>query len=494
MAVRIDNPVRSAGVATACMVCALGMLVLSFQLAPREGDIDDFVQEWTSARNHLHGRAVYEDLHLSVEREFGPELADILPNQYNGHPPVGILAAVPLGSLPYRTAHLVWNVLSLTALAIALWLILGRVGLGLPASAWAFVGAVLLWSTPLARQVVAGQPNLILLMLIAAGWAAMRHRRDGLAGVFLGTAAAFKLFPAFLFLYPLLQRRWRVIVAGGAAFLALNVVAASVLGPNVFFDFVTLVLPDLRKSQDWWLNFSLTGFSRKLFYVTSGHSVALWQNRIVCYTLIGVGTLAVIAAAAWKVRFAARQTALAAEADGRPDAELPQDVAFATCMLANLLVSPITWDHYFVLLLLPILIFWKSTTSIGQRAFLLTCSLLLAINVQWIWNPMIVGEHELAYLWGGAQSVATPLQAITLLSYPFYTMLALFVFGLTRSGRAVETSSSGAARHPHSHNNGKTVRKSRNASFQRPERSDNRQPPQRQPNSVASPSQAQTSE
>ena len=449
MARRLHNLLFAAFVTLAWAACAFGLIVLSVHVIPSEGQIDDFVQEWTSARNHLHDRPVYENLHISVGRDFGPDFASVLPNQYNGHPPVGVLLALPLGSLNYQTAHVVWNLTSLAALLAALWIILGRAGLNLPTSAWAFVGALLLWSTPLARQFIAGQPNLILLLLITGGWAAMRHQRDTVAGMLLGAAAALKLFPAFLFLYPLVLRRWRTIAIGGGMFLALNAITAAVLGVEAFHDFITLVLPDLRKSQDWWLNFSVTGYFRKLFYVTSGHSLPLWQNPMLCYLLIGSTTLGVTIAAGWKVRSAAAQAGkepLKAEQlpnqDDRQAPHLILDVAFAVCLIANLLVSPITWDHYFILLLLPILIFWRAAATVGQRAFLLVCVLLLSINVLWIWDPLIAGDHELAYLSGGEPSIATPLQAITLLSYPFYTLSVLFLFGLTLSTRPVDTTSS----------------------------------------------------
>lgn len=57
-------------------------------------------------------------------------------------------------------------------------------------------------------------------------------------------------------------------------------------------------------------------------------------------------------------------------------------------------------------------------------------TVILSLNVSWIWNPLIAGDHELAYLWGGEPSVATAWETVTLLSYPFYTLLGLFVLSL----------------------------------------------------------------
>ena len=93
------------------------------------------------------------------------------------------------------------------------------------------------------------------------------------------------------------------------------------------------------------------------------------------------------------------------------------------------LVSPIAWDHYFLLLLLPLAFLWRYLPATGLRV-LVTCFaiILLTVNPKWVWDATIPGDGELAVGRGVVASVATPLHAVTALSYQFYTLLALFLF------------------------------------------------------------------
>lgn len=426
---------RNLLIALAWVLLAFGLLVQAFRMKPKPHAIGDFVQEWTSARNHFRGEAVYADLRPALKREGDFRGVDSLPITYNAHPPVAVLMTLPLGHLGYSRAHFTWNCISLTAGAFALWLVLGRFGLRMPSEAWAFVGAILMFSTPFARHFVEGQLNLVLLVLIVAGWCAMRHRKDSAAGLFLGTAAAMKLFPAFLFLFPLMRRRWRVISVGGATFFAWHIAAWVVLGGDALRDYATVVIPALGEFQDWWSNASILGYFRRLTHVTSGHNVPFVNSAILCYSLVGLSIVAVSGSTAYLIH---RRGAMGDGAELRSltltarREELLQrvDLPFSACIVANLLVSPITWDHYFLLLILPILVLWAASRRWWQRGLLLAIAVILSLNVSWIWDPLIAGDHELAYLWGGEPSVATPWETVTLLSYQFYTLLALLVLSL----------------------------------------------------------------
>ncbi|QEH38677.1 hypothetical protein OJF2_72830 [Aquisphaera giovannonii] len=63
-----------------------------------------------------------------------------------------------------------------------------------------------------------GQPNLALLTLLLGAFACLRHRREGLAGLLVATAAAIKAFPILALGYLIYRRMWR---ASAATVLAL---------------------------------------------------------------------------------------------------------------------------------------------------------------------------------------------------------------------------------------------------------------------------------
>lgn len=173
------------------------------------------------------------------------------------------------------------------------------------------------------------------------------------------------------------------------------------------------------------------GYFRRLTFPTSGHNVGFANNAYLCYSLIAGSIVLVTLLAAKQCRPVA--------GDSRDERNVI-DRSFATCVIANLLVSPITWDHYFLLLSLPTLILWHSAECVRVRVILLSMIAIMAANPSWIWNPLIAGDHELAALWGGEPSVATAWQTVSLIAYPCYTLVALFVFTLL-SGRANSISS-----------------------------------------------------
>src|SRR5208282_1800478 len=100
-----------------------------------------------------------------------------------------------------------------------------------------------------------------------------------------------------------------------------------------------------------------------------------------------------------------------------------RDLGFASTVTAMLLVSPITWDHYLVLLFLPLAILWVQLPRVGMARLLLW----IAAAVCWLFPSffwylfMRVDPRTKAWL----TRVATPGEAITTLSIQFYALLVL---------------------------------------------------------------------
>jgi hypothetical protein len=78
-----------------------------------------------------------------------------------------------------------------------------------------------------------GQPNLLLLAFILAGFVAIEAERKELGGALLGFAAAIKVFPAAILFYLLARRQWRAATSMVVALAIFSVaVPALVLGPH----------------------------------------------------------------------------------------------------------------------------------------------------------------------------------------------------------------------------------------------------------------------
>ncbi len=381
----------------------------------RTTNLRDFVQEWASACNYREGRPVYEPQEIRLAHHMGYRRR---PNQVflerNLHPPTSILLVIPLSRLSYPDALLTWNVLSLLPLGISLYL--AARGLGIRLTPWSALPlyVLLLVCKPLRQQLLQGQLNLVLLVLIVGVWWADRTGRPVWAGILLGAATAIKLFPGFLFLYFVLQRRWRAVAAGAASIVVLTMWTVAVLGIESYRDYIVDVIPTLGSWRSWWPNVSLLGFWSKLFDPNSnvGTTIPLVRSPL----LARAGTWISCALAVVAVVVVVRRARSRSE----------RDHAFATCITAMLLVSPIVWDHYFLLLLLPIALLWTSLPISGPARWDFRLILFILWMPSSLWWKIFLGADRTTW----THSTALPWQTLTALSFQTYALLGLFVLGL----------------------------------------------------------------
>lgn len=390
-------------------------------LRPATGHLNDFFQDWASARFHLDGIPVYGNqeeavrryLDLTVKREKGD-----LFLEKNAHPPTSILLFLPFAFLDYYTACLVWNLLSLATLPLSFWLICRQLRFTIPAWVVIPLTALFLVCGPLREQNAYGQFNLVLLLLLAGGWAAERSGHPLLGGALLGVATALKLFPGILFLPYLLRGHWRVLIGGAIAGAALTGLALAVLGVTAFEDYIQDVMPYVAGLRDSWLNASLPGFFTKLFDRLRGGTTPLLHSPMLAKALTIASTLLVLV----------MLTAISLRARSRT----AFDYAFSTTLVAMLLVSPVTWPHYFLLLLLPALLLWRDLPADGwSRPVFYAGLVCLWISPLWYWKPMVGAT---AQTWHRMR--AEPWQTLTALSFITYGLIALFVVSVWAAWRA----------------------------------------------------------
>lgn len=383
----------------------------------------DFCRNWIAARYILEGRPVYSDQEPGIGRYLGyrsdPDSVGVTKLT---HPPPAALLAVPFASLDYPDATLAWNVVSLFALAVSLWLIGRNLAIGF--SCWAILPltTLILLCNPLRQQLQEGQLNLLLLVLLIGAWVAARSGRLWWAGGLVGAATAIKLFPGFVLLHFLVRREWKALAAGVASFAIITALTMLIVGPEAYRTYVTDVLPLLAGDRANWLNSSLVGFWSKLFDPGNTRDarfvVPLWRNLWVAQIgiVISVGvTLVLWARHVWSAR-------------SREEC----DRAFGQTLTTMLLVSPVVWDHYFLLLALPIALTWLALPdSPWIKAWLLVTLVALWIDQSALWVAAIPGTSPNTW----SKGVASPMDTLTVLSFQFYSLLSLFILGLIVPGQ-----------------------------------------------------------
>ena len=176
-------------------------------------------------------------------------------------------------------------------------------------------------SWPLAYSLKLGQVGPILFLLFAAGW---RWRdRQGPLGISMALGTIVKVQPVLLFGWALLTRRWWAIVVGLAVLAGSAFAVTAVAGVGMWTEYAAL-LGRVSSSVSTPHNFAPGAIAYQLGVPESAARAIQW-----------ISTLAALGIAAWAAL--------------RRDAE----VGYLTMVTASQLVSPLLWDHYAMLLLLP---------------------------------------------------------------------------------------------------------------------------------------------
>jgi alpha-1,2-mannosyltransferase len=177
----------------------------------------DFKCYFVASRCRLAGENMYDFQQMTHEGDSRPDTVGTLyPYLY---PPTLAMLLTPLAKLHLWWASFLWHLFSvgLTILAALLGIKLCRAAVPLNptgASAEFFLPAVavgLLFLLPFPMQFEWGQVNvLVAVLILLALLQSYAHRRDHAAGALLACAAFIKFTPAYLLLYFLCQRRWKV--------------------------------------------------------------------------------------------------------------------------------------------------------------------------------------------------------------------------------------------------------------------------------------------
>jgi hypothetical protein len=231
------------------------------------------------------------------------------------YPPPFVLLAVPFALLPSGLATAVWLGIVVAALLVAIailpvdvrtrWLVLLLAGL----------------SWPVAYAIKLGQAGPLVLLAFAVGWRAI----DRPIGLGLATALGtiVKLQPALVLPWSALTGRWRAAATGLVVLAGAGVVATVVLGTQPWFDYVAL----LRGVND---------------PITTAHNftpgAVAYQSGLsapAAALVQAVSSVAVIVVVLVAIRWSSAPA------------------SYVGLVPASQLLSPVLWDHYALLLLVP---------------------------------------------------------------------------------------------------------------------------------------------
>ena len=192
----------------------------------------DFFNFYAAAKLYLtHGGAAVYD--IAMQRQVELQITGQDPSRFivlpYFHPPYYTMLIAPLAFFDYRNAYYVMAAVNVL-LVVALVVILVRTSLSVHGRGWLVAAAMIAGFFPLFVTVLQGQSDLVVLVPLAAAYAAWAKGRYGTAGALSALALA---KPQLLLLIPILfiaRRSWRALAGFAGVLAALGVVSVLGLG------------------------------------------------------------------------------------------------------------------------------------------------------------------------------------------------------------------------------------------------------------------------
>lgn len=340
-----------------------------------------------------------------------------------GHPPTTSFWALPLAFLSLDDAHGALTWLTVLLLFVELVETSRTLGWSAPVCVGWLMLAYCLSGSFMRYHLGAGQFSGPIGFLYFVAWRAGRRGDDLLCGIALGLACTMKLFPAVMMLFLLFTGRWRALIAGCLAYLAIAVVMTWGYGLASWPFF----LHEQPPIADAWMgniqNQSIHGVMLRLFYPVC---VPFGPTKPLSTALSGLVSLALMALG---VRWVWRQSTHAERLD------LP----FALFTVVSVITSQWTWEHYTVIYVLPAAILVNHlgrALLAGDRRWTTFAMLIVALGVIASWQ---IDMNEKATLqqavWAGQRQLHLRLHVFDVLNWAPGFVLAALLFAVVRRTR-----------------------------------------------------------
>jgi alpha-1,2-mannosyltransferase len=252
---------------------------------------------------------------LAGQPIYDPNAQEFGPFGLYFYPPPFLLLVLPVALLPQALAIWTWTVL-LTAASVAA---VAVMPVARRTFWWVLLLAALSW--PLLYAIKLGQVGPIALLLFAIGWRWLDQPRP--LGLSIGLGTVIKVQPALLIGWAVVTGRRRAAVIAVAVVAVLGVVATLFTGPAAWFELAAL-LSRVSKPIETPNAF---GVGRLAFEAGASFEVATlvhWANFALAGLMVAVTVL--------------RGSAVA---------------GYMAVVVASQFLSPVLWDHYALVLLLP---------------------------------------------------------------------------------------------------------------------------------------------
>ena len=184
-------------------------------------------------------------------------------------PPPYAWLVLPLSLLGPAGAVYAWLAISVLALVGAWWL--AAPGAGPPRALWLL--AALAWY-PVLYGFSLAQPDLVIMLIVAAAWRLAEARKPYLAGVVLGLSVIKPQLTLMLPVVLLMAGRWRIAAAWAATATVLAIASLALIGGQGLGDYTALLNEAQHVTNNRYFTLAFLLGSGTLSYLAQGIVVA----------------------------------------------------------------------------------------------------------------------------------------------------------------------------------------------------------------------------
>ena len=259
------------------------------------------------------------------------------------HIPLVAFLLRPLLSIPYDTAAVMVLLLNMLSLAVSLYLMIKLFCGEFRLNWFCLAAVVLVYYYPLRYGLWLGQTSPLVLLGIVALYCLAKAGHEKTAGLLLGGIISLKIVPLLLIVFFLIKKRWVLVISCAVTLLIAGLGSVALTGWESNKAFLENVLRLSGLSLASWNNLSLDGFL--LRWVIDRSFVYNWQ------LLQLPPAMQVVKWCSWAGLLVLWLKLL------RQPARLKEDdrdlLDFSLTLILMAVLPPISWSHYFIVLLFP---------------------------------------------------------------------------------------------------------------------------------------------
>ncbi len=297
-----------------------------------------FLAYYTASKLLAEGEDVsrfYDDDWFSSNvNRFVPEVYEI----YNVNMPTTSLIMLPLIKFDYSTARIIWTIFNFIILFAAVLFLIQKFNYK---EFWIPLILILFLSyQPLYANFLLGQAYVLIFCLLIVAWYAYVSGNEKLLGIVIGLIFIIKSASFIFWIFLLVQRRWRSLVWGFATMLIIILLSIPWIGYDAWQTYA-------GKIADFVSNPSLSVTAYQTLHSFFHHLTTFskeWNpeplfNLPLLGNLLSVISVLIIVTVSSFIAFKQNNS----------------KIIFNIFIIAGLIISPVSLDYHYTILLLPIL-------------------------------------------------------------------------------------------------------------------------------------------